>query len=486
MMLARRLVVPALACFALGGAAACFTSSAGPGSPDATDDAGDDVSPGPDGASPDAPSATVDATVTDSASEAGDASAPLEAGEATTLPDASDAAADASDGGAGDATVQPDASDAGSLVDATDAGSPADASEAGEAEAGPTGGGPFLYFTDNTGSRIYGYTLAPATGALTAIDMDPVQTGIQTSIATENRPMGVAGYATGKFVYTAELNGNVGQYAVDPVTGVLTIVNRSVGDAGSRDFNVAGAAFESIGIDALGRVLYVPDGNNSVLYALAIDTVTGYLSLGGSIPVQAIPRGVGVDPAGHYLFVAGNGAPVVGRVALDVAGLPISPDSGGTSYVSLPGSGNCLGAALGPTGTSYTVCSQDQRIYGVAYDAGAMAVASVGYAAAGVSPIGVAAHPNGNFAYAASYSLEEISTFSTSSEGGAPTLVGTPLSVGYSCRTLAFDPTGAHLFAGCDSRILTFDVDGATGALTQSSSVAGPTDSSYAMAIVNP
>jgi DNA-binding beta-propeller fold protein YncE len=194
-----------------------------------------------------------------------------------------------------------------------------------------------------------------------------------------------------------------------------------------------------------------------------------------------------VDPAGRFLFIAGNSpAAVMGRVALDVAGLPISADAGGTSYVSLPSSGNCLGAALSPTGTSYTVCSQDQRIYGLAYDAGAMALASVGFATAGVSPIGVAAHPNGNFAYAASFSLSEISTFSTTADGGAPVLVGSPLSVGYSCRTLAFDASGAHLFAGCDGRILTFDVDGATGAPTLSSSVAGPTDSSYAMAIVNP
>ncbi|HEX4447867.1 MAG TPA: beta-propeller fold lactonase family protein [Polyangiaceae bacterium] len=408
-------------------------------------------------------------------------STPADTGVGEDAPAEAAAIADAGgDAGTGTTTVT-DAGDAAAPGDAGDAAAPTDAADA----SAPTGG-PFVYFADNGGGRLFAFTLSLATGALASIDTDPNTVGLQASIATEFRAMGVAAIPNGKYVYTAELNGNVGQYAIDPATGVPSLVNRAVSDAGLRDFNVSGASFESIGIDAKGRELYVPDANNATLYALPLDPTTGEVGTGHTIAVQSTPRGVGVDPAGHFLFLAGNAAPVVSRVPLDGTGFPIGADAGGGPLsVSFNASGNCLQSELSPSGNSYTVCSQDQRIYGVGYDAGAAAISTLGFAHAGGSPLAVTVHPNGHFAYAASFSESSIYTFSLDASG-APAAVGSPLTINYQCRTLKFDPTGTHMIAGCDGRMVWLDVDGTTGALTAKGNIAGVFDSTYSMAIVTP
>ncbi len=347
---------------------------------------------------------------------------------------------------------------------------------------GAAGNGPYLYFADNAGNALNGFALASATGALTGIDMVPGTAGFQ-AMSTATQPLAVAAHPSGRYVFTAHTNGNIGTYAISAANGTLVRVDTDAATGGIQDFNVGGgAALEGIAADPLGRVLYAADTNNNKLITLSVEATTGALAVLQRTTVAATnPRGVVVDPLAKFVFVVGNLTPAtLTRVALDNGGLPTA-----TADVALPNSGNCASGALSPAGRLYAACSQDQKVYAATYNAGANTlVASVG-AAAGVSPIGVAVHPNGNFAYAASFSAMTITTFALAADG-APTVLGTPLAIGQSCRTLGFDATGAHLFAGCNTKMLTFDVNATTGALTASSNVAGVGDSTYSLAIVNP
>lgn len=383
-----------------------------------------------------------------------------------------------------------DAQATDSSTDSTpgDSGSPdsADGSDS-SSDGGVGSGGPYLYFADNTGNRVNGFVITPSSGALTPIDMDPATLGVQ-GLPTSQQPLAVTASTNGKYLFTAHTNGNIGTYAIDAATGVLVHVDTNNADAGIQDFNAgAGVGLFGIAADPKGRVLYASDVNGNQIITLSVNASTGALAIVRRTAVAAhFPRGIVVDPQAHFLFVVGNLIPaVVTRVTLDDSGIPISPDAGGTADVTLESSGSCASGALSPAGRVYTTCAQDQKTYGMEYDASAKILSSIGSAAAGISPIGVAVHPNGNFAYAASFSNASITTYSLGTSG-APTVVGSPLVVNASCRTLAFDGTGAHLFAGCDGKLLTFDVNGSTGAITQTGSVDGPGDSTYSIAIVTP
>jgi 6-phosphogluconolactonase len=63
-----------------------------------------------------------------------------------------------------------------------------------------------------------------------------------------------------------------------------------------------------------GRFLYVGNRavNGSSIAAFAVDAATGRLTAAGQTPTEAVPSAFCLDPAGHFLFVAGTAS---GRLA---------------------------------------------------------------------------------------------------------------------------------------------------------------------------
>jgi 6-phosphogluconolactonase len=70
-----------------------------------------------------------------------------------------------------------------------------------------------------------------------------------------------------------------------------------------------------------GRQLYSSERSSSTLAHFAVDPITGLLSVQGHTKVEAQPRGFAIDPAGRQLLV-------VGELSHHLSRLSIDPDSG--------------------------------------------------------------------------------------------------------------------------------------------------------------
>src|SRR5258707_1526042 len=101
----------------------------------------------------------------------------------------------------------------------------------------------FVYVAD-VNNEVWGYTISPATGALTSIAGSPFPVGLE--------PGSVAVDPSGKFAYVAHYvipDGFVSAYTINPATGVLTAI------AGSPFASEPGAF--SMVVDPSGKFVYV-------------------------------------------------------------------------------------------------------------------------------------------------------------------------------------------------------------------------------------
>ncbi len=94
--------------------------------------------------------------------------------------------------------------------------------------------GPYAYIASSAGAEVYGYSIDPTTGALTALAGSPFSTG------SGSRPQFITLDPSGKFGYTAnEGADNLSGFAIDPTTGVLTAVPNSPFPAGLKPIFVS-------------------------------------------------------------------------------------------------------------------------------------------------------------------------------------------------------------------------------------------------------
>ena len=60
-----------------------------------------------------------------------------------------------------------------------------------------------------------------------------------------------------------------------------------------------------IQITPSGKFLYAPNRGHNSIACFTIDAATGRLTSTGQVPTEAVPRAIGLDPSGSFLFIAG-------------------------------------------------------------------------------------------------------------------------------------------------------------------------------------
>ena len=157
--------------------------------------------------------------------------------------------------------------------------------------------GTFVYVA-NAGGGILGYTINPATGALTPITGSPFPAG--------TNPYSVAVDPTGRFAYVANLGnsggGSVSGYTINPATGALTAITGSPFQAGYFPYSVA--------IDPGGQFVYVANLGYLANYGSGVSGYTINPTTGALTPITGSPFPAGtnlfavaVDPTGQFAYV---------------------------------------------------------------------------------------------------------------------------------------------------------------------------------------
>src|SRR5437879_1553483 len=148
--------------------------------------------------------------------------------------------------------------------------------------------GKFLYVADRGTFKLFGYTIDATTGFLT-----PIGSPVFASV-----PFALAMHPSGKFLLMANGPGSVTTYSIDS-TGAATFVGLTA--------SAAGGAI-SVAVDPSGKFAYTANVNGNTVSAYGVDASTGSLTQipGSPFRAGANPYFVAVHPPGNFLY-ADNG-----------------------------------------------------------------------------------------------------------------------------------------------------------------------------------
>jgi 6-phosphogluconolactonase (cycloisomerase 2 family) len=210
--------------------------------------------------------------------------------------------------------------------------------------------GRFLYIGSGNPSAIVGYSIDPATGALTPIPGSPF--AISSSVGVQ----ALVSDGAGKFLYAG--GSGISVLAIDPTTGALTQIPGS-------PFGILSNAY-GLAMDPQNRFLFV--SGTSGLTSYAINGTTGALTALAGSPFYngGIAAGVSFDGSGKFLYAAQSGTTALFGFAVNttsgnltmVPGDPFVCGSGANAYCYGPvgdASGKYVYAAAGSLLQGYQI-----------------------------------------------------------------------------------------------------------------------------------
>lgn len=196
---------------------------------------------------------------------------------------------------------------------------------------------------------------------------------------------------------------------------------------------------------------------------------------------------------------AGNPAPQGTPTAAHAAFLYTANEtSGNVSGYSMDPSTGALAALAGfpvPSGANPVFLTHDAlnkfliavdialntiHVFGINSSTGALTEIPPSPYAAGKEPRAAAIDPSGKFVYVASQSLNSVAAFTMSSSGVLTPVPGSPFATGGTSTTGSFgccvvvDPSGKFLYVQDTVNVYSFTINGSSGALTLTGTVAGP------------
>jgi DNA-binding beta-propeller fold protein YncE len=283
-----------------------------------------------------------------------------------------------------------------------------------------TPAGTFLYAVGSTG--LLGYSIAPATGVLTALTGSPFT-------ASAGAPDGSSGMLidrTGKFLYV-------------PAKSAAQILGFSIGSSGALS-PLAGSPF-SLGT-ATGTVAYAPilDPSSKFLFvpsnvttgtpmpglsAFTIDSTSGALTAVAGSPYPISSFGLAVDPATKYLYATGTNAIHAFTIATsgaltEITGSPFA--SGGQNPVTL---------VVNPAGTTLYVGNNGTTTTVNAFSIGANgALTANGAGVSAPNPQAMAIDAAGKFLFVSDGGNNNLNVFSIASSGALTITSGSPYTGG--------------------------------------------------------
>ena len=162
-------------------------------------------------------------------------------------------------------------------------------------------------FVSHTGSdRIYQFRLDEKTGKLT-----PNQPAF-VSTPTGEHPRHIMLHPTGRWAYVSnEASDSLGVFEVNQATGAL----RRKQTLSSLPPGVDGQANATARCELTpdGRCVYIANRGHDSIACYGIDQDTGRATLLEIVPTEKTPRSFSIDPAGKFLYAAGQGS---GKVAV--------------------------------------------------------------------------------------------------------------------------------------------------------------------------
>jgi 6-phosphogluconolactonase (cycloisomerase 2 family) len=318
--------------------------------------------------------------------------------------------------------------------------------------------GTFAFVACNTTSTLLAYAIHPLNGRLSAVG---------GPVACAGNPVGLAVDPLGQFLYAANAVGTVRSYAIAAGSGLLAPTAIPSAATGTTPAAVA--------VDPLGRYVYVANSGSDNVSGYAIQPLTGNLTplAGSPFATGDSPLSLALDPSGGFLYVANAGSsdsiaayavhPSTGALT-PIAGSPYAAGSD-PGHVALTANGGAVYTA-NATGSSISVYSRNT----------ATGVLSAGAAVpTGTAPVAVGIDPAGAYLYSVNVGDTELRAYSIGALGALTAVAPYEVRLRSSPRAIAFAPSPANAAYATDalyaanfngSDLNQFAVDASTGSLT--------------------
>jgi 6-phosphogluconolactonase len=355
---------------------------------------------------------------------------------------------------------------------------------AAAADPAPANGKYFVYVGTYTeeGSKskgIYAYRFDPAAKEITAIGL----------VAETINPSFVAVHPNHRFLYAVnevgkykgQSSGAVSAFAIDHVTGKLTLLN----EVPSR-----GADPCYITLDKSGKHVLVANytGGSVAVFPVLDDGRLGDASAfvqhqghGTNPERQERPHAHSIDlsPDNHFALVDDLGLDQVIAYRFDPANGSLTPNE--PAFAKVEAGAGPRHLAFHPNGKfAYVINEMHSTVTVFAYDSTGCALRSL--QTISTLPPGftgqnddaeVQVHPSGKFLYASNRGHDSIAVFAIDPTKGTLTLVEDIPTRGQTPRSFEIDPTGSLLFAANQksNNIVVFRIDAGTGRLTATGQV---------------
>ncbi len=334
----------------------------------------------------------------------------------------------------------------------------------------------FAYVANTDSNNVSAYSVDPATGLLSAIAGSPFVAG--------PGPVSIALDRFNRYVYTANgasplIGGNVinmSGFTVNPATGALTAISPVV------DVYFTLNGFPSVvAADVLGLNMYL--GATSLGANSAQTIVSFFLKPGGVLQDRTGNIGcgtsstnttsaIGVDPIGRGAYRANR---EVNSLCIYQIRLPAYDQLWVLDNLADVPTGNAPTAVIvEPLGRYVYVTNQsDNSVSAYRITSSNLALASIGTTPTGTGPNSLACEPSGQFCFVSHQGANTVATLRINQATGVVTVAGA-LPTGSLPSAMAVDPSGRYVCVTNrgDNTISMFGLDGATGLLTAKGTVA--------------
>jgi 6-phosphogluconolactonase (cycloisomerase 2 family) len=307
---------------------------------------------------------------------------------------------------------------------------------------------PTQFVYADSGGDIYGFSVDPTTGSLTALSNSPFAAG--------NVPVAMTFNPAGTFLYVVLAGSNeLAVFGVDPNTGTLTAVPGAAAPTGDDPVAVA--------MTPSGKFVYVTNINSDTVSAFSIDPTTGTLTSIGSYTAGTAPYSIAIDPTGQFVYVGNYNSNTVSAYTINATTGALTAISG-SPY---PAGSGPFGIAVNAGGTLVYTANAGGGISGYTINPSTGALTSVGMFASSVEFESVTFNANGTILYAAG-GTGQIYAYTVDSGTGALTQAGSPVPQSNGPYGLALSESGSWLYvAGTGGGVSGYTVNPSTGVLTQ-------------------
>ena len=309
----------------------------------------------------------------------------------------------------------------------------------------------FAYIANYLGNAVSGYSLNGTNGELTPIAGSPFPT-------EDGAPVTLAIAPSGKFLYTVNLNNNldlngISGFSINGETGELTQV------PGSPLIPFLGFFGASFAFTPSGAFLYASNsfGLNSSIAGFAVNADGSLTQVAGSPFSSSYPDGLAVAPSGNYLFV-GDQAGFIEVYGINASTGALALVSSVPTLDTFPVTEVTTSAGEFLYGGVVQAMTPNGFINGFQIDTatGGLSPVSGSPYTTGLYPQSLAGSRSGRFLYVADEMSSEVSGYSIDAATGAlMPIAGSPFPVSYPVSIALADPAAKECGAINVSREVT-------------------------------